>query len=112
VTVIDVSDLASKQVTGDWLRDIVENYKAHDDVFQEAFLNGIIFSGANADEFKVTPDIWKYSSTLGYHSIRFLSTPSLLPGPYVYIGGRLRDAWLLQDDTNGTLMASIRPQTL
>ncbi|KAF2827441.1 amidase signature enzyme [Ophiobolus disseminans] len=93
-TVIIILDDRPHQLTGGWLQDMVERYKACDDVFGEEFLSGIIFSGAKEGDIEVALDAQEYLTNHGNKWVKFFD----------------RDAWLLQDDTSDTLMASLRPQ--
>ena len=92
------------------MRSTVERYKTDDDVFGDDFLAGLILSGAKDGEIEVTSDARDYLSKHGNRWLKFSPASNLLPGPYIHIDGRLRDAWLLKDDIGGTLMASLRPQ--
>ena len=82
-----------------------------DVVFHEAFLATIIFHGVKEDFVELTDDARRYLTELGNERVVFHSSPDLLPGPYVIIGQKLRDAWKLIDDVNGTCMATLKPQT-
>ena len=99
------------RVTADWVRTSVDKYKNLDDVFDKAFLAIVVFHGVKADDAELTDAAQEYLSGLGNESVVFVTTPGLLPGPYVLVKGQLRDVWKLVDDANGTCMATLKPQS-
>lgn len=109
-TVIAVSNDSPSLVTLEYLQSTIEHYKSYDDVFNEAFLAKIVLTGAVEGPIHIAPDAREYLSSCGNEWITFTAAGNLAPGPYILVDGRLRDAWLLEDDTSGTLMTSLRPQ--
>lgn len=98
-------------MTADWLRACVQEYENTDDVFDKAFLATVVFHGAVAGDVEFTSDAREYLLKLGNEQVVFVTLPDLLPGPYLVIGGKLRDVWKLVDDSNGTCMATLKPQS-
>lgn len=99
------------RVSGEWIRSSVENYVNIDDVFNVSFLRTIVFHGAAEDQVDVTADARKYLAQQGNERIVFLTEPNLRPGPYYCYGEELRDIWKLVDDTSGTYMVTLKPQS-
>jgi hypothetical protein len=97
-------------VTKRWLSGTIAQYRAEDDVFADQFLAGVIFQGAEESEVDFDGDAKDYLRSHGNQWTRF-TTARVLPGPYAQMGGRLRDVWKLEDDSNGTAMVTVRPQT-
>ncbi|KAI9376777.1 amidase signature domain-containing protein [Aspergillus egyptiacus] len=95
VTVFDVPDSVKKTIHRDWIRDQVNTYMKHDDVFHESFLAGVIFRSAAGEELVVSDESRAYLAEHGNRFIVFVNadhdkdTPS--PGPYVVLGERLRN---------------------
>jgi hypothetical protein len=98
-------------VTSDWMRELVEKYNSCDDVFDKAFLEIVVFAGAREYDVEFTDEAQQYLRELGNQQVVFVSSPGLLPGPYALVGGELRDVWKLVDDSNGTCMATLKPQS-
>jgi len=98
-------------VTADWVRVRVEKYTTCDDVFDKAFLATVIFHGAKEDSVELTDEAREYLSKVGNEQVVFVPSTELLPGPYVSLGGQLRDVWKLVDDANGTCMTTLKPQS-
>ncbi|KAI1669665.1 Glutamyl-tRNA amidotransferase [Pyrenophora tritici-repentis] len=109
-TVIAIPGDRPSILTREGLQSIIESYTAHDDVFDEVFLAGLVISGAKEGEIDVSPDAHDYLANRGNKWVKFYAAGNLAPGPYMHVGGRLRDVWLLKDDMSGTLMTSLRPQ--
>lgn len=114
VTVFNVPEGPDIKITESWIRDIVKHYEDSDDVFQTAFLSGVILYGAEKNDVEITPSALQFLKAKGTTTIRCMSTASakgsLSPGPYVVVEGHLREVWRLFDDTNGTFMTTLRPQ--
>ena len=101
------------RVTADWVRGLVRQYESEDDVFQRAFLATVVFSGAEEVDVEFTEEAQAYLNQLGNRHVVFVARPSqpLLPGPYVLVERELRDVWKIMDDTNGTCVATLKPQS-
>lgn len=98
-------------ISGNWLREIVARYDDHDDVFEKAFLEIVLFTRVKDDDVEFTDEAKRYLRELGNLQVIFSFSTDLLPGPYALVGGELRDVWKLIDDSNGTCMATFKPQT-
>ncbi|KAI1127063.1 amidase signature domain-containing protein [Nemania abortiva] len=109
ITVFRVPPDKIPQVSGEWIRSRVERYLAEDDVFNTSFLKTVVFCGLEGDG-ELSNDASEYLSHLGNERVVFLSKPYLLPGPYACWGEEIRDVWKLVDDSNGTCMATLKPQ--
>lgn len=99
---------AKTKLSEKWLRQSIEDYENRDDVFNEKFLQLVIFQGVEPAEY--SDDAKAYLRKLGNRKTLFISSPELLPGPYVAIGNQLRDVWKLVDDSYGTCMTTVKPQ--
>ncbi|KAI1155440.1 amidase signature domain-containing protein [Nemania diffusa] len=82
------------QVSGEWIRSSVKNYIDNDDVFNAAFLNTVVFHGATEEDADFSTDAREYLAQLGCKRVVFLSEPLLLP-----------------DDSSGTCMVTLKPQS-
>ncbi|KAI9834946.1 MAG: hypothetical protein M1819_002669 [Sarea resinae] len=94
-----------------WLRTYINRQKQFDDVFDAAFLNGIVFTGSKepeslvAAELKELLDLW--GTTWSKHMVEDSPTqPS--PGLYVWKNNSLWNTYRMYDDLNGAFMASTR----
>jgi hypothetical protein len=86
-------------------------YETKDDVFHTAFLDTVVFSGADGAHVNFTKEAQEYLGKLGNQHVIFVPSFELLPGPYVLIGNELRDVWKITDDSHGTCMATLKPQS-
>ena len=111
VTVLMLPPEDKPRVTADWVRTSVDKYKNADNFFDRAFFAIVIFHGAEEDDVEFTDEARDYLSTLGNEKIICVSSPRLLPGPYVLEDSQLRDVWRLVDDANGTCMTTLKPQS-
>ena len=108
VTVILVFD--AQQVSEEWLRKTIENYKTIDDVFRNEFLTGVIFAAKRA-ELEVTATAQNLLRSLGngwieIHDLNLVdSVPA--PGPYMTNGRELLEVFRLYDDTQGAFMTGL-----
>ncbi|KAL4939101.1 amidase signature domain-containing protein [Aspergillus oleicola] len=113
VTVFDVPE-SVKTIHRDWIRDQVDSYMKHDDVFHESFLAGVIFSSAEVEELVVSDESRAYLAERGNQFIVYdnanQNKDTLPPGPYVIIGERLRNVWRLFEDPQGAFMTTLQPQ--
>jgi hypothetical protein len=91
------------------MRKTVEEYEKGDDVFDKAFLATVIFYGVEEHDVTLTDRAREYLGKLGNKHIAFITSPRLLPGPYVLVGNELRDVWKLVNDSNGTCMVTLKP---
>ena len=99
------------KVTSDYVRQRVKAYLEADDVFHSAFLATVVFYGAEADVVTITTDARECLDELGAKRIINTDTGGLLPGPYALVGNQLKDVWKLIDDSNGTCMVTLKPQS-
>lgn len=110
MTVISLSE-ECLSVTDDYLRDVITNYKATDDVFCDAFLTGVIFTGpANVDITPGANDFLHSMSTtwIEVMDLRNVTSPPA-PGPYFAHGKHIYEIWRLYDDSQGAFMTSLIP---
>lgn len=110
VTVLCLTD--GPRVTKAWLKDYIDRYRSNDDVFCEAFLGVIAFTGIETKEdLEITPDAQKHLDALGTKWIDVFSTKNLNvippPGPYLISGRHLLEVRRLYDDTHHAFMASL-----
>lgn len=110
MTVFTLPQNVKLRVTADWVRVSVEKYETDDNVFDKAFLVTVIFYGAKKDDVELTDESREYLGKLGNEQVLFVSSPELLPGPYVLVGHELRDVWKIVDDSSGNRMATLKPQ--
>ncbi|KAF2020416.1 amidase signature enzyme [Aaosphaeria arxii CBS 175.79] len=99
------------QLTADYIRSQVDKYSETDGVFQKAFLAVVVLEGLEEEFVTVTQQARDYLNSLGARSIICTSNKSISPGPYVIIDGHLRNAWKVVDDSNGTCMVTVKPQS-
>ncbi|KAK3328636.1 amidase signature domain-containing protein [Cercophora scortea] len=113
VTVITLQPgIRHPKVTADWVRPIIEAYKNNDDVFSHDFLATVIFYGTDKRHVQFADDAREYLTQLGNKHVIFMpaTSPTLWPGPYALVKGKLRNVWKLVDDSNGTCMVTLKPQ--
>lgn len=103
------------RVTVEWIKHAIASYESDDDVFQKAFLGTVIFSGAEEGEVDIPQKAREYLITVGNQRIIFLqhssSTSSVPPGPYLLVGSQLRHVWTIVDDSYGTCVETLKPQS-
>ncbi|KAL8846996.1 MAG: hypothetical protein Q9221_007952 [Calogaya cf. arnoldii] len=104
-TVIYVDDT---DITVEWIRRCIDNYKETDDVFQTSFLHGILFSGPR-DGCSLSLDAHTFLTGLGMQYHRILNNDQgnrLLPGLYVIMNGALYEPFRLYADTHAAFFAA------
>jgi hypothetical protein len=103
----------STRVTLDWVLKCLKSYQnCNDDVWGPAFLETVVFNVPNiGDKVEYTDEAREYLCKLGSQETLFVSLPELLPGPYALVEKELRDVWKLVDDSNGTCMTTLAPQS-
>lgn len=110
-TVFNLPKGESFNVTADYIQQQVIRYNEVDDLYQNAFLANVVFQGPKEDCITVTTEAWDYLHGLGTKCVIGAESDSLPPGPYAVVGNQLRDAWKLVDDSNGTCMVTLKPQS-
>lgn len=110
VTVLSLTD--GPRVTKTWLKDYINRYRSNDDVFCDAFLGGIAFTGIeNREDLEITPDAQQHLDALGINWIEVFGTEdsNVIPpsGPYLISGRHLLEVRRLYDDTHHAFMASL-----
>jgi hypothetical protein len=115
VTLIQAPE-GDKAIDEGWIKDTVNRFETSDDVFQISFLSAVIFvTASNHSKFEITDGARKFLQSKGTHSVRHVPQlrghESLLPGPYVIVQNRLRTVWRLYDDSYGTFVSTLRPQS-
>lgn len=113
VCVFQLPESPKPHVTVEWIEHAIATYERDDDVFQKAFLRTVIFSGAKEGEVTLPPKAQDYLATVGNQRVIFLpcSSATILPGPYFLAGHQLRDVWKIVDDSHGTCMETLKPQS-
>jgi hypothetical protein len=97
------------------LRERIAQFTNIDDVFDKAFLEGIIFQGAEMSEIKVdlTPTGILKEWGVEWTHFQTTSMSSSLPppplGPYVVKDGQLFQIWRLYNDDNLAFLQSVWP---
>lgn len=99
------------ELTADWVQAAISTYEHEDDVFHTDFLKIVVFIGANRNDVLFTDSAREYLAKLGNQHVVFDSSIDLLPGPYLAVGSELRDVWKIANDTHGTCMATLQPQS-
>ena len=110
VTVFVLPVDAHNKVHMHWLKAKVADYSAKDDVFSVEFLSYVLFCGTQAGNIEITDEAEEYLQNVGTLRVISLSSPALLPGPYVVKGKVLRDVWKLRFDTSLTCRTTLKPQ--
>lgn len=102
-----------RQVTVEWMKHIIATHERDDDVFRRDFLATVILSGAKEGEFDVRQEARDYLTSLGNQRVVLLPcrSPAVLPGPYLLVGKHVRDVWRIVDDSHGTCMETLKPQS-
>jgi hypothetical protein len=94
-----------------WLQTYIHRQKQVDDVFDAAFLNGIIFTGSKepqglvAAQLRELLDMW--GTAWSKHMVED-SPKQPCPGLYVWKNNALWNVYRMYDDFNGAFMASTR----
>ncbi|KAG9230420.1 hypothetical protein BJ875DRAFT_499140 [Amylocarpus encephaloides] len=94
-----------------WLQTYIHRQTQVDDVFEPAFLNGIIFTGSKepqglvAAQLRELLDLW--GTAWSKHMVED-SPKQPCPGLYVWKNNALWNVYIMYDDFNGAFMASIR----
>jgi hypothetical protein len=105
----------STEVTETWIREVVKQYEVDDDVFQLSFLSGCIFRFTAHGDIKIQSGVYQYLESIGNQWIQCIpsdiSENAPVAGPQIIYQGRLREIWKLVDDTHGTFMTTLRPQS-
>ena len=99
-------------VTRDWLSGVLDRYRSADDVFCDAFLRGVIFTGASdRSNITILPDAWQLLISLGTTWTDTLNLADAgeipKPGPYIASDQVLLEIFRLYDDTQGAFMNSV-----
>lgn len=97
-------------ITAAWVLDVIAEY-VRDDVFQTSFLDTVVFSRAYASDFEITQEAYEHLKQLGNRYIVIVAEPDPPPGPYALVGNEMRDVWKIVDDSFGTCMTTLRPQS-
>ncbi|OQV02460.1 hypothetical protein CLAIMM_07656 [Cladophialophora immunda] len=102
-------------ITVESITDIIAEYKEIDDVWQAAFLSGVIFLVDHTTASDVDIKVQNYLKSLGNSWIDTLPVDTISsdiqPGPYIILEGKLYDTFKLVDDMHGTFMTAVRPPT-
>ena len=107
-----MSHVKSRAITCDWLRQLVDDWLARDDVFVRPFLSQVIFLAVRMSEVVIEDDAcdllrgWGCQYTI--NSINE-SDSQPAPGPYLMEAGSLWQARRLYDDFNDTLLTATLP---
>ena len=102
----------SREITCDWLCQLVDDWLARDDVFVRPFLSIIMFFGAHMSEVVIKKDacdllrVWGSQYTKASIN-EFDSQPT--PGPYLMKAGSLWPARRIYKDSNSTLLTAVLP---
>jgi hypothetical protein len=112
-TVLDVrpGDLVNTTT----LQERIAQFIRTDDVFDKAFLEGIIFQGAEESQIKIDPTPNGPFKELGIEwthvqpTQKSSSLPQLPPGPYIVQNGQLSQIWRLYSDKNLAFIQSVWP---
>lgn len=116
VTVIQCEGLAS--IGRAWIEDYISNAQKQDDVFCQAFVNGLVLisgsSGSGASTgTQVTREARAYLTSIGNNWLQVASPQELPdgvePGVYHLAGSKLRRVFRLYDDENKTFLTTLRP---
>lgn len=111
-TLATLMHVKSRTITCHWIRQLVNDWLARDDVFVRPFLSTIMFFGAHMSEVVVKDDAcdllrnWGAQYTMASIN-EFDSQPT--PGPYLIKAGSLWQARRIYDDSNNTLLTAILP---
>jgi hypothetical protein len=102
-------------ITVGFVSDVVAEYTRLDDVWQTAFLSGVVFLVTQDAHLELDAAVQDYLKQLGNLWIDTLAITDALDdvqaGPYIILGGRLHDTYKLVDDSHGTFMTAVRPST-
>lgn len=110
VTVMRLPPEPNPTITAAWVLDVIAEY-VRDDVFQTSFLDTVVFSRTYASDFEITQEAYEHLKQLGNRYIVIVAEPDPPPGPYALVGNEMRDVWKIVDDSFGTCMTTLRPQS-
>jgi hypothetical protein len=86
-------------ISESWIQEQLERFSSTDDVFQPAFLQGVIFYGAAGDELEITNEARNLLATKGMQWLSCVSGATTdspaCSDPYFMLDGRLREVWRL-----------------
>ncbi|KAL9631985.1 MAG: hypothetical protein Q9164_005592 [Protoblastenia rupestris] len=110
-------DQRTHKVTETWLRKTLAAYRSTDDVFQDDFLSGVIFtrvkSPPSSPSLDISPSAYKLLESLGTKWLETIDNgfaddlPSA--GPYFVARHKLREIVRLYDDVQGAFIQSLIP---
>lgn len=94
------------------MRAQVDHYNNTDDVYNDCFLENVIFYGGGEDDFELLEETRDYLGQLGNKRINFHRWPEVLePGPYIIMEGIGLNIWKLVADDHGTCMTTLKPRS-
>ena len=102
----------SRAITCDWIRQLVNDWLAHDDVFVRPFLSTIMFFGVHMSEVVVKDGACDLLRDWGSQYIMASINefdPQPTPGPYLMKTGSLWQARRTYNDSNSSLLTAILP---
>ena len=110
-------DQKTREVTEAWLRETLEAYRSTDDVFQDDFLSGVIFSRVkyppSSSSLDISPSARRLLKSLGTMWLDTIESSLVdelpLPGPYIVVRRELREILRLHDDVQGAFIQSLMP---
>lgn len=99
-------------ITDTWLQSTLDEYRK-DDVFQDEFLQGIVFRTSQNDVANLTPEA---RALLEKHDTEWICSldagelgHKVRPGPYILIDNHLREVWRLYRDTQEVFRLTLQP---
>ena len=101
-TVIDIGE-CYPCITAEGIQSCIERYSKVDDVFQEKFLEAILFRSSSQGLCFLSVDAQTYLEGLGtrwHHFLTGESDDQPLPGAYMILDGALHEAFRLYTDTH------------
>ncbi|TGO51362.1 hypothetical protein BOTNAR_0359g00120 [Botryotinia narcissicola] len=88
-------------------------YLDPDDIFQPAFLNQIVFLGAEENEIDLQPSALSLFAKWNTKERYFVSSQNrkddIAPGPYILYRGRIYEPWRVYNDETLSMMISFKP---
>ena len=110
-------DQETQEVTEEWLRETLEAYRSMDDVFQDDFLSGVIFTRVkqppSSSSLDISPSARRLLRSLGTMWLDTIESNFVddlpLPGPYLVVRRELREIVRLHDDVQGAFIQSLMP---
>ena len=109
-TVIDISE-CHPCITAEWIQSCIARYISVDDVFQDKFLEVILFRGGGQGRYSLSGDAQTHLEGIGTRWYRFLDADlnrQPLPGAYVILDGALHEAFRLYSDTHAAFFQAAR----